>query len=164
MKEENTENKRKKFRQQKDEYEDPEEKTMGDVYDVAEQVIKVHSQISTINTDFIIANLNPKLLENPVIQYIRNQLTTIEIINNQLNNIELEDEYYKKKIEALLLNKVYSLVDLSRADNGLVLKALLDYIRANAGTEKPLEPLEEKEEKIGGKLNPMNWGKKEWKR
>ena len=60
-------------------------------------------------------------------------------INNYLDIKETEDEPYRKKVQKLLLDEVISITNLSRADQGKVLEAILAYIRGQTGVQIPNE-------------------------
>lgn len=132
---------------------------MGDVFDVTKEVLVVHSPISTINPDFILSDLDPKLLDNPLVTYVREQLKNIEAINIHLSSERLKDENWRLKINQLLLNELYSLIIISRPKDGRVIRAILEYIKGNAGGSVSNTPLETEEQpqKTGilQKINPF---------
>lgn len=160
---------------------------MNDMFDIVREVIKVNSPISTMNSDFIMSDLKPEIISNTVMTYVREQLSIIEIINIYLREdwiVEINEEKKKKfrkwtykgveytqeiknidyceDVNRILLNEVFSMVNLSRADKARVINALVDYIRASATGGQVVEQQQKEETKqhIGGKLNPMNWGQK----
>lgn len=155
-------------RRRRNKYDNPEtdydESTleMGDKYDVIKQIITVNSPISTMNPDFILGDLHPQILENPVMKYVRDQLNIIEAVNIYLN--KPDDKQGQTWINQLMLNGVYSLENLSRADKAAVRNAILRYIETGEGGGMPPTPIEEEtnEQKEGtlSKLNPLNWLKK----
>lgn len=106
-----------------------EEETEGfnDAYDVIKSAIQVKSEHDTLNSDYVIANLTQDIFNNNVIIYITNHLNIMVGVNNYLS-IEGDEEYLIKS-RKLLLDEITTIVNLSRADNGKVLLAILDYIR-----------------------------------
>lgn len=137
-----------------------EDLEMGDKFDVIKQVIKVNSPITTINPDFIMSDLSLASMTNPGSKYVRKQLSIIEAINIYLN--KTGDDKAKTEINQLMLNDVYSLVNLSRADRAKVILAILRYIESGegiaVGTNTETEP---KEEGLFQKLNPFKKAKAE---
>lgn len=136
-----------------------EELNMGDKYDVIKFVGTVNSPISTMNPDFILGDLNTGMLSNPLIKFVRSQLKIIEAVNIHLT--QEGDEEYKTRINQLMLNDVYSLENLSRADKAKVINAILEYIKSGEGTPAgsiPTETTGNEEPKQGilQRLNPFS--------
>ena len=109
---------------------------MNDMYDIVRETLRVNSPISTMNSDFVMSDLSPALIQNTVMTYIREQLNIIEIINIYLDNKELQDDEYKEKVNRILLNEVFSMVILSRANRARVIEALVKYIMGSAGAQQ----------------------------
>lgn len=103
-----------------------EEQNFNDMYDIVKAIIKVHSKHDVLNEDYTIANLNPKVLQNPLIIYIKDNINILVGINNYLSYED--DKQYKEMINGLLLDEVTTLTNLSRAESAKVLNAILRYI------------------------------------
>lgn len=159
-------------------YDENELGAMGDVYDVIGTAVKVNSPISTMNPDFTMSDPKPEVLQNPFIIYIRDQLNIIEIINiyledkheitikNTKTGLETKriidyDEEWRLKINRIMLNEIYSTINMSRAEGAKVILAILRYIEGQRGIEntntEPITPTETNEEKTGflQKINPF---------
>lgn len=123
---------------------EPEEENYNDMYDVVKATLKVHSPHDTLNSDFIIADLRSEIFENTAVIYIKEHLNIMVAINNYLT-IE-GDEQHKIMTQKLLLDEVISIVNLSRADKGKVLLAILDYIKGqgNVGQTPNVEEIQKK--------------------
>ena len=116
-----------------------EQENFNDMYDVVHAVIDVKSEHDTLNSDFTLANLRTEIFQNEAIVYIKDHINIMVAINNYLDIKETEDEPYRKKVQKLLLDEVISITNLSRADQGKVLEAILAYIRGQTGVQIPNE-------------------------
>lgn len=150
-----------KTKKPKREYEDDIE--MGDKFDVIKQAIKVNSEISTLNADFIMSDLSITSMTNPASKYVRKQLSIIEMLDVYLD--EDGDEEGKKQIKQIMLNDIFSLVNLSRAEKAKVINAILKYIENGGGeaitTTTGTEPTEKQEENFFQRINPFKQKKTE---
>lgn len=129
---------------EKDVLEPEEEENYNDMYDVVKATLKVHSPHDTLNSDFIIADLQPNIFENTAVIYIKEHLNIMVAINNYL--VIEGDAEYKLLTQKLLLDEVISITNLSRADKGKVLLAILDYIKGqgNVGQTPNVEEVQKK--------------------
>lgn len=146
----------------KDNPEDDEETdNYNDMYDVVKASLTVHSKHDTLNPDFTLANLTPRIFQNTAILYIKEHVNVMVALNNYLSNKELEDEEYREKIQKLLLDEVLSLTNLSRADEAKVLNAILDYIRGQGNIAQQPNTETPNERGIIGKTKDFVLGKKQ---
>lgn len=118
-----------------------EKRSFDDVYDLYTQVIKVHTDIPEITSDFVISDLREENLDNKAVKFVRNQIKVCGIIN-----IYLKDQpQVAGLITKLLMKDVQSTIIMSRAVDGKILRSILSF---GQGKEEE-EPLSLKDKLLG---------------
>lgn len=126
---------------------------MGDVYDVYNMVSNVHSNISEMNKDYVLAQYTSDVINNKFPKFVREQRKILRIIKSYLiipdsilqerfNNNDVINEVKIKlmssfiEIEKLLLGEVEEMVIMSRAGKGEVTRAMLLHGRTKEEREE----------------------------
>lgn len=118
-----------------------EQENIGDRYDLYKQAIKVHSPIPEVTSDFTLSNLDDELLKNKLIRFLKEQIKMVHIIKGYLR--QKDEPVYNEKGEiiewkvselvkyytddtcTLLLKEAYTIVIMSRAKKGEIIKGIV---------------------------------------
>lgn len=146
-------------------HDETEEEKAENNFELKKWSANVWSDIPEINKDFTMSNLSDIMFNSKVVNFIRNRIMIVKLLRNvfkyagreykDTNKIKITiSEEMKQRIKFetieftncrnLLLSEVYTILNLSKARGGLVLKAFLQ----GGMTE------EEMEEVVGGEGNP----------
>lgn len=128
---------------------------------------EVWSDIPELNRDFTMSNLSDQMFNSRVVNFIRNRILLVKLLanvfryaNRKIDDKIVIDEAIKRRIifetieykrsRNLIMSEVYTILNLSKARGGLVLKAFLeggmsqDEMEVVAGAEGPAigEPIQ----------------------
>lgn len=128
------------------------EQPLGDVYDIYGMVSDVHSKITDMSRDYVLANYTSEIINSKFPKFVREQRKTLRIIKSFLEvpEVELEKRYnsdYVKTIKtnihsiyldikSLLLGELDEMTIMSRAGKGKVTDAMLLHGRGREEREE----------------------------
>jgi hypothetical protein len=130
----------------------PKDDPLGDVYDVYGMVSNVHSKITGMTRDYVLAQYTSEVINSKFPKFVREQRKTLRVVKSFLivPLEELKNRYepvyaekvYRliwkiyKDIEELLLGEIDEMVIISRAGKGEVTKAMLLHGRTKEEREE----------------------------
>ena len=123
-----------------------DKEAMTDTYDLLDMVTNVHSKVPELNKDFTMSDLREEIIDGKLTKFIREQLKILRIMESYLvvdKNVLMRRNFTEEeaklirarlnttyeRIHKLITTEFYSMVVMSRAFGGRILKAVLLHSR-----------------------------------
>lgn len=112
-------------------FEEEKKDSIGDAYDLFDLGTQIHSKNTLMSRDFMLSDLNDKERK-----FIREQLLVAKALKEYL-----QDPIAAEQAQQMILEDIINVINLSRARNGRMIKALVDFFKQEGQKEEPKKSL-----------------------